>query len=492
MILPRFIKTRAFALASLLVLFGIMETVYLVAEYREAGAFGFGLDDSWIHATFARNLAEGKGFSFNQGEQISGSTAPLFTVALAAWYKLFGEMIWGAKLLGLFGFALACLLLFFAVERLTQNRFAAWYAAALCVVSAPLLISSLSGMELGLYLISPCAALYFFARQQYRNMVVALAMGVWFRPEAVLLLGLGWLAVPQRRKISALFLGVAILLPYFTLNYWLSGYPFPITVRTKSAVYEGHFTSAFLSESATMFSRTHFYPVLLMAPFGFLVLWKRAWWAAAFPVAFFVIIWATSSIPGNFGRYLYPTLPFVYMLSALAILWFSNRHSRSIKPTVLRSIALVILAIQGGVGVGSARLHGLSVENIQDMQVAIAKVVPQITAPSDTIAANDVGALGYYSDRYVLDMEGLITPQRTFEDNLRLSRPALLIIFDTWYPQRMESPTFAEHFESLCRVELKDNFACGGRVMSLYARDDKYDEMNGKLSRLRLSNNWLR
>ena len=37
---------------------------------------GFPLDDTWIHLQFARNVAEGHGFSFNPGVLSSGSTAP--------------------------------------------------------------------------------------------------------------------------------------------------------------------------------------------------------------------------------------------------------------------------------------------------------------------------------------------------------------------------------------------------------------------------------
>src|SRR4026207_1010669 len=44
------------------------------------GLATFPLDDSWIHLQFARNLAEGRGFAYNPGVPVSGSTAPLSTV----------------------------------------------------------------------------------------------------------------------------------------------------------------------------------------------------------------------------------------------------------------------------------------------------------------------------------------------------------------------------------------------------------------------------
>ena len=45
--------------------------------------FGFPLDDSWIHLVFARNLATGHGLSFNPGDLVIGSTAPLWTALLS-------------------------------------------------------------------------------------------------------------------------------------------------------------------------------------------------------------------------------------------------------------------------------------------------------------------------------------------------------------------------------------------------------------------------
>src|SRR5215208_4403954 len=44
---------------------------------------GFPLDDSWIHLTYARNLAEHREWAFRLGERSAGSTAPLWTVLLS-------------------------------------------------------------------------------------------------------------------------------------------------------------------------------------------------------------------------------------------------------------------------------------------------------------------------------------------------------------------------------------------------------------------------
>ena len=65
----------------------------IFAEHGIANLWGFSLDDSWIYATFAGNLATGHGYSFNPGETIGGATGPLYVFILAGLYKLFREVI---------------------------------------------------------------------------------------------------------------------------------------------------------------------------------------------------------------------------------------------------------------------------------------------------------------------------------------------------------------------------------------------------------------
>ena len=60
--------------------------------YLFASAFiyhiGFPLDDSWIHQTYARNLALYGQWAFQLGHPYAGSTAPLWTFLLAIGFWL--------------------------------------------------------------------------------------------------------------------------------------------------------------------------------------------------------------------------------------------------------------------------------------------------------------------------------------------------------------------------------------------------------------------
>src|SRR5436305_11032098 len=90
-------------LRMLLLLAGLVACLrYLLAEIaRLKGGLGFPVDDSWIHLQFARNLAAGAGLSYNPGELVTGSTAPLWTAVLDILFVLPGSVVVWTKVLGI-------------------------------------------------------------------------------------------------------------------------------------------------------------------------------------------------------------------------------------------------------------------------------------------------------------------------------------------------------------------------------------------------------
>ncbi len=67
----------------------------MVALYAAVAGGGFPLDDSWIHQTYARNLAQTGQWAFIPGVPSAASTSPLYTILLAVGYKLGAPfMLW--------------------------------------------------------------------------------------------------------------------------------------------------------------------------------------------------------------------------------------------------------------------------------------------------------------------------------------------------------------------------------------------------------------
>ena len=94
---------------------------FLFAEHEIAGTWGYSLDDSWIYATYAKNLATGNGYVFNPGEHVAGATGPLYVFLLALIYLLFQDVVLPAKVMGVACLAASGILLSKTVHRVLPH-----------------------------------------------------------------------------------------------------------------------------------------------------------------------------------------------------------------------------------------------------------------------------------------------------------------------------------------------------------------------------------
>ncbi|MCX6072502.1 MAG: hypothetical protein NTU91_16895 [Chloroflexi bacterium] len=107
---------------------------------------------------------------------------------------------------------------------------------------------------------------------------------------------------------------------------------------------------------------------------------------------------------------------------------------------------------------------------IQTEMVAAAKWIASHTDSNDLIAVHDIGAVGYFSDRTLIDLAGLVSPEVIpfLRDETRLAeylaaREAdYLMTFPGWYPKLVEgrTPAFQSHAPY--------SPAAGGENMAVY------------------------
>src|SRR5437660_1225920 len=315
-------------------------SLYLLREHAIAGAAGFPLDDSWIHLQFARNLAEGAGFAYNPGVPVAGSTAPLWTLLLAAGARVAGASLVMAKTLGVAGALIAALVLRRAALAWGASPPAALVAAVGLVWSGPFAWGALSGMEVTLAALLVTAALLALARDHLVLTAVAGGLATLARPEAVVLLPFLALArrpTPRRLALFAAIV-VAALLPFVAFCWATTGTPFPSTAAAKV---EGGLLGrliglreparvtwlerplAFGLDWLTWLTRTH--PLLPLALAAIALAWRRRGRALgmvglvllAHPLAMAVL--APYRGPGfQEGRYSIHLLPGAFLMLAVA------------------------------------------------------------------------------------------------------------------------------------------------------------------------------
>jgi len=427
----------------------------LHSEWKLAGAWGFSLDDSWIYATFARNIATGHGYSFNPGVPVGGATGPLYALILSLLYAVFGSVIWPAKIFGIVCLAASCLLVVESVRSLGSRydigsdlsvNAAAVLAGALVAVSPPLLWGSVSGMELPLYLALACLGAFFYASERWSLASAAWSLGVWVRPDGVFLALLSLLHPKATRRgflAQAAMTGL-ILGAYALFNHVVTGQVLPTAVTVKSA--SGNYPArewSMLTQCLWLWGLSlkaerlgHHAVLLLPAMVVAMTKYARKLPAMVTYLVLFPFAFGLFGVNGGQNaRYIAYVVPFGVILGCLGILLVANRVAASRSIRVILLCGALCLAWQINIDRMMGAVHGWNVQNINQMQRFLAEAANRASAPGDTIAVNDVGAMGFFSQRYIVDLVGLVSPRRSFPDNLSAYRPKFLIIFPDWYRQ---------------------------------------------------------
>ena len=244
---------------------------------------GYPLDDSWIHQVFARNIVSGHGFSFNPGQQISGATAPLWTLVMAAVWPVTGPVA-GGLLLGALLMWLALVAVYKITFVLTEDRELAFLVLLISSICWTFIWGALSGMEVGLYSALSLWGLYFYLTSKtlddMRNYLAysLFALAFLSRPECALFLAaavirdlIEWFKLPRKIIVPWLLRGAIVLIllaPYFAFNYSVTGSPFPQTYAAK--VLERGLIPAVLNGDFKRVVKTlSFYPYLYLQDFMF-------------------------------------------------------------------------------------------------------------------------------------------------------------------------------------------------------------------------------
>ena len=439
------------ALAILAIALGTARVCYVLwSAIKTNGGPGFPLDDPWIHLQFARNLREFGSFSYFRSEMVTaGSTSPLYTLILGAGFFVTSNEMFLSYALGIAFFAASSAFFLLLLRRFLPRRPLLSLSGLLLFLLEPRMAwAALSGMETTLFIAGILASLYFFALRSWRWLAVSLGALLWIRPEGVLLagiLGAGgvYLAYldrpeheesPQRGEIRRLWLafrvpaGIFLLFAgaYLGFNYSLSGAPFPNTFAAKTAYYGGGNTG-FPAEVFAFLSGGHMTVIASLALIGAAAsvrgLFKgerlEGFLILCWIIAMFLAYWKELPYLYQEGRYMMPVIPPLLMLGVLGAsvtVEFLRRKrgagNRLRWWTGLAALLTLIPAVQFAVAGGEiGRRYAGQCRYISDRQVKAAHWMHGNLPVGAVVATHDIGAIGFYSGRRVVDMVGLVSPQ---------------------------------------------------------------------------------
>ena len=387
---------------------------------------GFPLDDSWIHLTYARNLALRGEWAFLPGVPSAGSTAPLWSALLAIGFLIrLAPYAWTYFLGGLLLFALATLAEISARRLLASYRPRVPLIGLFFAFEWHLVWSAGSGMETLLHASLVTMVLVLLTDPSPRPLTLGLlaALSVWARPDGLTLLGPALLTLSLReRRVSSLtrfFIGFGFLFGlYLLFNLTLSGHPFPNTFYAKQAEYAAWQAKPLLEKLGLTSLQIFTGPSLVLLP-G-VIIWlvksvrERAWGTLAGMLWFagYVLLYALRLPPYQHGRYLMPAMPMLLLWGLLgAARTFEKTATRPMVRLMRVAWAAVIVCVSVGfVGLG-AKSYAQDVALIESEMVATAKWVDANLPPDALVAAHDIGALGYFDHHPLIDLAGLVSPE---------------------------------------------------------------------------------
>jgi hypothetical protein len=262
-------------------------------------------------------------------------------------------------------------------------------------------------------------------------------------------------------------------------NYSLSGSVWPNTLLAKQIEYQSNLQTNLLIQFFRLFGVSLVGSNLFLLPgfiYGLLSAIKTK-----NPVQTFMALWFFGFIllyaiklPVTYqhGRYLIPLIPVYLCLSIPGVLKLIEIMSRRRIGWVIGQVWLFsTILVSFGFYILGARAYGSDVAIIETEMVEPSLWIKNNTPLDSIIAAHDIGALGYFGDRFVIDLAGLInkdvvpivTNPRELTKYLKKSEAEYLMIFPNWYSEPLVSES-----QSVFKGTFMFATQAGGESMEIY------------------------
>jgi hypothetical protein len=428
-------------------------------------------DDPFITYRYAENLLHGLGFVYNAGERVLSTTTPLFTLLLALLGNLWPDLPHLANLLSAFSLAIGGLFLW-DLAQAWKAPIMGW-SGLLLYPTFPLLVTTL-GSETLLYLAFCLGTFAFYVRRRYPVAAVLAAMAVLTRPDGILVVFVlaGHYLLKRRSHVPwlalALFLGLTI--PWFAFAWVYFGSPIPATLFVKQHQGAMAISQKFAPGLLTVLRPYVQWPYLLelgLAAIGLFFIIRR------YPQWRLLLIWTllyflayTALGVSRYFWYYAPLVPGFIVLLGLGITGISeffSSHKTHLFNLIMAIVFLALVLVQS-VNLWQSQKY---IDSRLSIYTSVGKWLSANTPPNTSVGTLEVGIIGYYAERRMVDFAGLLQPDvsnqlsktATYEDAALWAidqyHPDYLVLYDKNFP-RLEQGYVAQHCQARQEFRGKD------------------------------------
>jgi hypothetical protein len=466
------------------------------------GVFMYPLDDTFIHLEIAENLSRGN-WGVNNQEFASASSSLLYTILLTA-----GRLISDHTVVPFVINCLAGIFLILALHQWLKRHAVSAPAQVLIIWLAifftPLPTMIISGMEHTIQCLVSFLFIFYFsdwlenARHKEERLPFSIVLYAVVlasvRYEGLFLVGIACVLLLFYKKIKAGFiLGFFALLPVVVFGIYSvskDSYFLPNSVLVKSATNTSGIV-AFISNILL--------EKLMFAKSGMAALATQRW-AIALPLLYllfrkqlrpsysFILIFLMAAVILQLSLastgWLYRYEAYLFFCSVVITALLFNKYGKEVLAqystrTYLVALVLIFFLFFPIVlrSVTALAKIDRACKNIYEQQYQMAQFSKKYYNNSP-IAANDIGAVSYFTNGKITDLWGLASIEVTKSRRNNYWTPAFLdslcrkegvqvaMIYDSWF-----SDSLTSRWQKVATWKIQNNVICGDDMVSFYSMD---------------------
>lgn len=382
-------------------------------------------DDAYITYRYARNIASGQGFTYNKGEMVLGTTTPLYTLLLAGLSRLWSDIPKLSHYISSYAWLL-CIPVLYRIGR-SQGHEEAGLAASAVLSSNALFVNAL-GMETSLYILLILLTFYFYLHNSPNLASLCAGLAFVARWDGVLVVGVFLFAEFLRHRWRMLYpslICILIILTWLTYSHIVFGSIFPNTffakvgqsTKTEFGGEMGAFAQGIILYASEAYNVSQLFILLpLFGATGIVIALARKvhWWP--------ILLWTTGYAVGytilgvlRFAWYYPPLIPALALLVGAGIsgfIEFVASRWQLLKTGNRRQVmaTLLIIAVLVPNLLWLNHRSSPQIDQRTKTYIEVGQWLNTHTPVDSSVALLEIGIIGYYSNRTVVDTMGLVTP----------------------------------------------------------------------------------
>lgn len=428
-------------------------------------------DDSYITLKFAANFFKYNGITYDGNSYLTGATSPLHIVLVALAGLLF-KLETASLFVSIVFFILSSLLVYLWTLQIYNDRGIALLAGVLMSTSGWLVFDALNGLETTTFIFFSLLTFYlFYVYERKFYYVIPLFLSILTRPEgwfvacAIWLWQvIQWIDQKDTRILRHLLVSMSVLVllvvPYFAFSLYCTSSLLPGTALCKGIFFAETYLPltrkiVYFKHCLSLFYKTLLYPApLFILPF---ILFSRKvisipylwFYGTIFYLLYFLLF--PVAIKHYWCRYQHIFIPLMIIAiagGAVELLKMCKRKTLTILMGLLVALSLIYNQSISFTKVG--KIYSGEIESTKSTLLDLAIWIKENTPEDSQIALHDIGVIGYFSGRNIIDLVGLVNPEvsryywdeqtnkplaieeREVINYLKEKKPDYLVMFPEW------------------------------------------------------------